>query len=183
MATHRSHSIATCQWKQEGRQSRRQTTITMGFAHPWRFESENLRKRVQKAYELYNCGSEESFARTMRELKVWSHWNPAFWFPALLSCSLPGIVHGCGSGLDIRIIGVIAIHDRRSWWSLSIRAVSSRPTSWMTSERTAMQKNIRPKTWCAFSPSLRARVVDVVCETWIVMKQMALAPNLKKKKL
>ena len=84
MATHRSHSIATCQWKQEGRQSRRQTTITMGFAHPWRFESENLRKRVQKAYELYNCGSEESFARTMRELKVWSHWNPAFW---LVSCS------------------------------------------------------------------------------------------------
>jgi len=37
--------------------------------HP-QFESENLRKRVQKAYELYNCGSEESFARTMRELKA-----------------------------------------------------------------------------------------------------------------
>ena len=35
--------------------------------HP-QFESENLRKRVQRAYELYNCGSEESFAKTMEQL-------------------------------------------------------------------------------------------------------------------
>ena len=37
--------------------------------HP-QFESENLRKRVQRAYELYNCGSEESFATTMQELSA-----------------------------------------------------------------------------------------------------------------
>ncbi|CAJ1397233.1 unnamed protein product [Effrenium voratum] len=37
--------------------------------HP-QFESENLRKRVQQAYELYNCGSEESFATTMENLKA-----------------------------------------------------------------------------------------------------------------
>ena len=37
--------------------------------HP-QFESENLRKRVQRAYELYNCGSEESFAKTMQQLSA-----------------------------------------------------------------------------------------------------------------
>ncbi|OLP97175.1 putative C-mannosyltransferase DPY19L3 [Symbiodinium microadriaticum] len=37
--------------------------------HP-QFESENLRKRVQRAYELYNCGSEESFAKTMEQLSA-----------------------------------------------------------------------------------------------------------------
>eukprot|EP00928_Gymnodinium_smaydae_P068245 TRINITY_DN5131_c0_g6_i1.p1 TRINITY_DN5131_c0_g6~~TRINITY_DN5131_c0_g6_i1.p1 ORF type:complete len:1044 (-),score=95.90 TRINITY_DN5131_c0_g6_i1:35-3166(-) len=35
--------------------------------HP-QFESENLRKRVQLGYELYHCGSEASFAQTMRKL-------------------------------------------------------------------------------------------------------------------
>lgn len=35
--------------------------------HP-QFESENLRKRVQLAYELYHCGTEESFAQTMQRL-------------------------------------------------------------------------------------------------------------------
>jgi len=35
--------------------------------HP-QFESANLRKRVQMGYELYHCGSEESFEQTMRKL-------------------------------------------------------------------------------------------------------------------
>lgn len=35
--------------------------------HP-QFESATLRQRVQKGYELYHCGTEESFADTMREL-------------------------------------------------------------------------------------------------------------------
>jgi len=39
------------------------------IVHP-QFESENLRKRVQLAYELYHCGSEESFAQTMRKLQA-----------------------------------------------------------------------------------------------------------------
>merc|ERR1719235_3031792 len=42
------------------------TNVPM-IVHP-QFESENLRKRVQLAYELYHCGSEESFAHTMRKL-------------------------------------------------------------------------------------------------------------------
>jgi len=37
--------------------------------HP-QFESENLRKRVQRAYELYHCGTEESFAQTMLSLSA-----------------------------------------------------------------------------------------------------------------
>ncbi|CAK9104655.1 unnamed protein product [Durusdinium trenchii] len=44
------------------------TNVPM-IIHP-QFESENLRKRVQRAYELYNCGSEESFAKTMKELQA-----------------------------------------------------------------------------------------------------------------
>jgi len=39
------------------------------IVHP-QFESENLRKRVQLGYELYHCGSEASFAQTMRKLKA-----------------------------------------------------------------------------------------------------------------
>ena len=39
------------------------------IVHP-QFESENLRKRVQLGYELYHCGSEESFARTMQTLSA-----------------------------------------------------------------------------------------------------------------
>jgi len=37
--------------------------------HP-QFESANLRKRVQDAYELYHCGTEDSFAKTMRKLNA-----------------------------------------------------------------------------------------------------------------
>jgi len=37
--------------------------------HP-QFESENLRKRVQTAYELYHCGSEASFAETVQRLRA-----------------------------------------------------------------------------------------------------------------
>lgn len=37
------------------------------IVHP-QFESENLRKRVQRAYELYHCGSEESLMETMQSL-------------------------------------------------------------------------------------------------------------------
>lgn len=37
--------------------------------HP-QFESENLRKRVQRAYEMYHCATEESFAQTMLSLEA-----------------------------------------------------------------------------------------------------------------
>lgn len=37
--------------------------------HP-QFESENLRKRVQRGYELYHCGTEESFVQTMKNLSA-----------------------------------------------------------------------------------------------------------------
>lgn len=54
--------------------------------HP-QFESENLRKRVQLGYELYHCGSEESFADTMRQLHaevVIFEYNRCFFTPYLL---------------------------------------------------------------------------------------------------
>jgi len=54
--------------------------------HP-QFESENLRKRVQLGYELYHCGTEESFAQTMRKLHaevVIFEYERCFFTPYLL---------------------------------------------------------------------------------------------------
>lgn len=54
--------------------------------HP-QFESQNLRRRVQMAYELYHCGSEESFVRTMQRLKaevVIFEYSRCFFTPYIL---------------------------------------------------------------------------------------------------